>query len=144
MCIRDRFTGIKVDGKDVDHSNYTAKSGSTIISLNAGYLNTLSVGTHTLTVLYTDGEAEMDFEVKAIKKDTEETTMPKEPVSTEEITVPKESADATKTTKLNKNTSKKSPETGNDSETALLLAFLLSCGGVIVVTGAYGKRKKHI
>ncbi len=37
----------------------------------------------------------------------------------------------------------KSPETGNDSETALLLAFLISCGGVIVVTGAYSKRKKH-
>ena len=34
--------------------------------------------------------------------------------------------------------------TGNDGATALLLAFLLSCGGVIVVTGAYSKRKKHI
>ena len=43
----------------------------------------------------------------------------------------------------NKNTSKKSPQTGNDGETALWLAFLLSCGGAIVVTGAYSKRKKH-
>ena len=33
--------------------------------------------------------------------------------------------------------------TGKDGEATLLLAFLLSCGGVIVVTGAYGKRKKH-
>ena len=33
--------------------------------------------------------------------------------------------------------------TGKGGATALLLAFLLSCGGVIVVTGAYGKRKKH-
>ena len=108
-----KFTGIKVDGVLVDAKYYTAKSGSTIISLNADYLNTLSVGTHTLTVLYTDGEAEAEFEVKEAP------------------------------TKPNSNTSKKSPETGNDSETALLLAFLLSCGGVIVVTGAYSKRKKH-
>ncbi len=43
----------------------------------------------------------------------------------------------------NTNTSKKSPQTGIDGETALLLAFLLSCGGAIVVTGAYSKRKKH-
>lgn len=120
-----KFTGIKVDGKDVDESNYTAESGSTIINLNADYLNTLSVGTHTLTVLYTDGEAEAEFEVKEAPKDTEDTK------------------ETTKPNNANKNTSKKSPETGNDSEKALLLAFLLSCGGVIVVTGAYSKRKKR-
>lgn len=46
-----------------------------------------------------------------------------------------------KTETENKNM--KSPETGNDGETALLLAFLLSCGGAIVVTSSCGKRKKH-
>ena len=41
------------------------------------------------------------------------------------------------------NKNMKSPQTGNDSNTALWLAFLFVSGGVIIVTGAYGKRKKH-
>lgn len=45
------------DGKAVDADCYTAESGSTIITLKAGYLETLAAGEHTLTVLYTDGEA---------------------------------------------------------------------------------------
>lgn len=50
-----KFTGIQIDGKAVDSENYTAVSGSTIITWKAEYLNTLSAGKHTLTVLYTDG-----------------------------------------------------------------------------------------
>ena len=59
----EKFTGIEVDGKAVDAANYTVKSGSTIISLKPEYLNTLSVGKHTLTVIYTDGEASGEFEI---------------------------------------------------------------------------------
>ena len=58
-----KFTGIQVDGKDVETSYYTAKSGSTVISLKPEYLNTLSEGKHTLTVLYTDGQTSGQFEV---------------------------------------------------------------------------------
>ena len=115
-----KFTGIKVDGVLVDAKYYTAKSGSTIISLNADYLNTLSAGTHTLTVLYTDGEAEAEFEV--VKQAEAETEKPNN---------------------KNKNTSKQSPETGNDINSAMWLMLLLSCGGAIIVTSAYGKRKKQ-
>ena len=39
-----KFTGVKVDGNLIDRSNYTAKEGSTIITLKASYLNTLSAG----------------------------------------------------------------------------------------------------
>ncbi|MGN0533922.1 MAG: hypothetical protein ACI4IK_06120, partial [Eubacterium sp.] len=42
-----------------------------------------------------------------------------------------------------KNTSKKSPQTGNDINSVLWLALLLVSGGAIIVTGADGKRKKH-
>lgn len=68
----EKFTGIEVDGKAVDAANYTVKSGSTIITLKPEYLNTLSVGKHTLTVIYTDGEASGEFEI--LKK--AETTTP--------------------------------------------------------------------
>lgn len=58
-----KFTGIEVDGKAVDKDNYTAVSGSTVITLKPEYLETLSVGAHTLTVQYTDGEASCEFTI---------------------------------------------------------------------------------
>ena len=58
-----KFTGIEVDGKAVDKGDYTAVSGSTVITLKPEYLETLSVGTHTLTVQYTDGEASCEFTI---------------------------------------------------------------------------------
>lgn len=60
-----KFVGIKVDGKDVDKANYEAKAGSTIITLKASYLDTLAVGEHTITVIYTDGETDGTFKVHA-------------------------------------------------------------------------------
>ncbi len=50
------FEGVEVDGKTVDPTNYTAKSGSLNLTLKASYLSTLSVGDHTMKVLFKDGE----------------------------------------------------------------------------------------
>lgn len=49
------FTGIRVDGRDVDRSDYTAESGSVIVKLKPAYLETLSTGEHTITALFDDG-----------------------------------------------------------------------------------------
>lgn len=59
----EKFTGLKVDDKEVDKSNYTVKSGSTIVTLNADYLNTLGTGTHTISFMYDDGEISANFKV---------------------------------------------------------------------------------
>ena len=60
-----KFTGILVDNKVVDSKHYTAESGSTVITLKASYLDTLSTGKHTLTVVYTDGETSCEFSIAA-------------------------------------------------------------------------------
>ena len=60
-----KFTGILVDNKVVDSKHYTAESGSTVITLKASYLDTLSTGKHTLTVVYTDGETSCEFNIAA-------------------------------------------------------------------------------
>lgn len=60
-----KFTGVKLDGNLIDKSNYTAKEGSTIITLKASHLNTLSAGTHTVEILWTDGSASTTFTIKA-------------------------------------------------------------------------------
>ena len=60
-----KFTGVKIDGTLIEAKNYTAVSGSTVITLKADYLQTLSVGKHTLTIVYNDGECNTQFEIKA-------------------------------------------------------------------------------
>ena len=52
---------VYVDGQLVDSSNYTAKEGSTIITLNANYVKSLSLKEHTLKVIVADGEVETKF-----------------------------------------------------------------------------------
>ncbi|MBR3507257.1 MAG: hypothetical protein IKO03_00510 [Lachnospiraceae bacterium] len=48
------FVGIEVDGIPVDKANYVAEAGSVKITLLKKYLDTLSVGEHTMRVLFSD------------------------------------------------------------------------------------------
>ena len=55
---------VYVDNILVDSSNYTSESGSTIIIFNKAYVDTLSVGEHTLRVAFSDGgEATTTFTI---------------------------------------------------------------------------------
>ncbi|MCI6813256.1 MAG: chitobiase/beta-hexosaminidase C-terminal domain-containing protein [Lachnospiraceae bacterium] len=60
-----KFVGVRVDGTLIDTTNYTAREGSTIITLEAAYLNTLSVGTHTFELIWTDGSANTTVTINA-------------------------------------------------------------------------------
>lgn len=59
------FLKVQIDGKDVDASNYTVKEGSTVVTLKASYLETLSAGKHTLAIVSDTGTAETEFTVLA-------------------------------------------------------------------------------
>ena len=69
------FVGVKVDGKSVDEKYYTVKEGSTIVTLKAGYLNTLTVGSHTLEIVWTDGSASTIFTIEAESPQTGDNSM---------------------------------------------------------------------
>ena len=62
------FTGIRVDGNSVDRSYYTAESGSVIIKIKPEYLNTLSIGKHTLEIDFDDGKVSTEFYVAESKE----------------------------------------------------------------------------
>ena len=63
-----------IDGILVDAKNYKAESGSTVITLNKEYVDTLSVGEHTIKVEFSDnGSVTTKFEVKAKQVNTEKT-----------------------------------------------------------------------
>lgn len=63
-----------IDGTLIDAKNYKAESGSTVITLNKEYVDTLSIGEHTIKVEFSDGGfATTKFEVKAKQVNTEKT-----------------------------------------------------------------------
>ena len=114
-----KFTGVKVDGTLIDAKNYTAVSGSTVITLKADYLKTLSVGTHKLTVVYTDGECSTSFEVKKAEGDKID---PATPTGDKDTT---------------------SPPTGDNSHMFLWVALLLISGGAVIGTTVISRKKKY-
>lgn len=60
-----KFQNVKIDGNIIDSKNYTVSEGSTIIELHADYLKTLSEGSHTFEIVWTDGAAGTSFTVAA-------------------------------------------------------------------------------
>ena len=59
------FIRVELDGKTLDEKYYTVKEGSTIVTLKADYVATLSVGEHTIGIVSTNGTATNTFTVKA-------------------------------------------------------------------------------
>lgn len=111
----NNFTGVKVDGTLIDAKNYTAVSGSTVITLKTDYLKTLPAGAHTLTVVYTDGECSTDFEVKV-----------------------------SQTENGGGSGSEKSPQTGDHSNLTLWFAILTVSAVGMLGTMVYKKRRNRI
>ena len=153
-----RFTGVKVDSTLIGNDKYTAVSGSTVVTLKKDYLETLSVGKHTLSVVYTDGECTTEFEVIADTKPTTteenkkpgtETEKPKPDV--EKPTLPEEDkkpgTDTKKPvpSKVDKKTDvkskkKKSLNTAYSYNMGQWMALLLMSGFVLVLTVFKKKR----
>ena len=79
-----KFTGVKVDGTSIGNDKYTAVSGSTVVTLKKDYLETLSVGKHTLTVVYTDSECTTEFQVKAASATEDTKPGTEKPINPEE------------------------------------------------------------
>lgn len=65
------FLGVQVDGGTIAPSCYSAEKGSIVVYLKAVYLRTLKAGTHTITILSSEGNASMEFTVGGV------TTSPK-------------------------------------------------------------------
>ena len=59
------FIRVELDGKTLDEKNYTVKEGSTVVTLKADYVATLSVGEHTIGIVSESGTATTTFTVNA-------------------------------------------------------------------------------
>ncbi len=113
--------GVSVDGRELSKDMYTAESGSTIITLKAEYLETLSAGKYTLSIHSKGGTASAEFTIEAKEADKEE---PGDAV----IEKPGETD---------------SPKTGDTSNIELWLLFLLVSGGALTIFGVNKMRGKQ-
>ena len=59
------FIRVELDGKTLDEKNYIVKEGSTIVTLKADYVATLSAGKHTIGIVSESGTATTTFIVNA-------------------------------------------------------------------------------
>lgn len=111
------FKGITVDGKSlIQGKDYTAVSGSTIITFNADYLKLLSVGKHTVVMKYDSGDVEAGLTV--IDRDPD--------ASNSDATAPDAS----------------NPDAGDINGLVLWLAFMAACVLGFTGTAVHNKKKK--
>lgn len=115
-----KFTGIEIDGSVVNAENYTAKNGSTVITLKQDYLNTLTAGEHVITMLYTDGKAVGTF------------TIAEKPVEPSDAAEPAKPADENSA----------SPETGYDVHIINWIILMLIFGGTVLALSVRRRSKK--
>ena len=134
----EKFTGIQVDGKTLDSDAYTASSGSTVVTLEPTYLETLTEGKHHLTVLYTDGQCGTSFTVQAAEDDPTED-------ANDDSTEDTEEKSSNKSDKAVKSTSKKTgtPKTGDSAAPTLWAGMLMVSGGAVLGVLRWGKRRER-
>ena len=113
------FVRVELDGKTLDEKNYTAKEGSTVVTLKADYVATLSAGKHTIGVVSENGTASTTFTVNAKSVVDNDTNSPQ-----------------------TGDNDTKSPQPGDNSHMALWFALLFVSGAGVIGTTVYGKKKR--
>lgn len=73
------FKKVLVDNKEISADCYTATEGSIVITFKPEYLNTLAVGTHSISIVSEEGTAITNFTVQAVSS----TPTPSEPSTTQ-------------------------------------------------------------
>ena len=117
----DEFVELTVDGKVVDQANYTAKSGSTIITLRKAYLETLSAGKHEVEMIWENGSTKTQFTIKKAEED------PTQPTTKDDSAKNKDGQNTT-------------PKTG-DSSNMFLWLLLLAASACAVTVMLLGRRR---
>ena len=133
------FKGIEIDGKTVDSKNYTAWSGSTYVKFKKDFVNTLSVGKHTVKFKFTDGYATTSLTIA--KKDNSDTKNPSDNKKPDTNT--NTSGNGANNSTTTANTQVKAPKTGDTFQPILWAGILcVSVVGMAGVVAADKKRKK--
>lgn len=142
----DDFIRVELDGNTLDEMNYTVKEGSTIVTLKADYVATLSVGEYTIGIVSTIGTASTTFTVTKAQKPTGGNLTdptggnPNNPIGNN----PTESnSNGSAGNSSNTGSVKSVSRTGDNNHMILWITLLFASVGLLTVTGIYGKKKKN-
>ncbi len=117
------FKAVLVDGVKIDSSNYELEAGSIIVRLKPEYLNTLSVGTHTIGIESANGTATAQFTIIAASNPEPENETKADPAS-------EQSSEAAQD---DEKLSIKSPDTGDESLVSCVVLVIIMLGGAAVL-----------
>ena len=153
------FTGVKLDDTElVKDTDYTAKAGSTVITLKGAVLEKLEAGEHNVTAVFEDGEVTSTVTIAEKKQEessaSEESSAAEESSAVEESSTAEESSAAEESSESSKPESSKAPEssaessktngspnTGDNSRAGIWIAVFMS--SMIVLAGALVVYKKR-
>lgn len=129
------FFGVRVNGEELQVSDYTAKAGSTVVTLNADYLKTLENGEHSLEVVYevlgTEYIADGTFTVQKAAAVPEEAETEAETETETEASTAAGGA---------QNQKSEAVDTGDDTN---VTGYLLMMAGALMVLLISGKKKRN-
>lgn len=120
------FQKVCIDGKEIDRSNYVVTSGSTIITLKQSYLNKLSIGSHTMKTIFTDGRVAYST-ITVMEEDNDKNNVDKENTNIEN----------------NTNSTSSNPKTGDNIVTFVAMFIVSVLGIAITVKHKKKAAKKH-
>lgn len=148
------FISVTVDYETVDPSNYTLAEGSTILTFNSDYLDTLSPGEHTITLNYTNASVSSILNVidNTAKDGEDEDTKPENTSAdsnaseneqeSETVSEAVSDTDGNENTAANTDTLLKSPSTGADCAMLAALAAGICAGAAVLITAKAKRRQK--
>ena len=149
-----KFVGVKVNGIElVKDTDYTVVAGSTKVTLKADFIKSLTIGTHKIEIVSTDGIATTTFGIEAADDSSVEnnsgTTTPDAGTTTTPdagtTTPDADSNTGTTTPDAGTNTGSTnvgtSDKTGDVSNFALLFALIAICGLGVVAAVVFGKKR---
>lgn len=144
------FINVAVDGNIVDKDSYTLAGGSTILTFNSDYLDTLEPGEHKVDLNYTNGTVSTMLTIIAVPvADKPATDTPDKPVANTgnpttdapktDTAVNSDPENAKQKSSSQNNTSETSPSTGAPRIVFALAAVLVTGSAIIILR----KKEKH-
>ena len=133
------LVGVDMDGKEVDSSNYTVTKGSTIVEFKNEYLETLTVGEHTVTLRYTEARS-VNSKVTIIEKTSSDTE--KKPEVEDDYSDNNEASNSAEDATTATDVSGQAVTGDNSNPLLWSIVSLLAISGAVTLSVIYRKRFK--
>lgn len=143
--VKENLIKVLVDGKEISSENHTVSGDPLTITLNAKYLNTLAYGNHTVEIVTVNGTASANFTV--MDENQQKTQENSSEQTSEQAKTPseKQSKKLTEEQQAQKNNSKYSASTGDETDIVLwMIVMVSSLIGMIIVIMRIEKNKHRV